>query len=252
VSPGSIELRALCHTYDDGTRALADVSLRIGAGESVAIIGANGAGKSTLLMHLNGHLRPSRGDVLVDGRVLAADSLLAARRHVGVVFQDPDDQLFMPSVFEDVAFGPRNLGLDDAEVAQRVCAALQRVGVWALRDKAPQRLSGGEKKRVAIAGVLAMAPPVLVLDEPTSGLDPHARRQLMGLLAQFQQTRVFASHDLDMVLALCPRTIVLREGMLMADGDTRAIFADARLLEQCLLEPPLALQACPVCSPATA
>ena len=242
-----VEARGLTHVYEDGTVALQDVSFRITHGESVAIIGANGAGKSTLLMHLNGHLRPTRGDVRIGDAPLNKETLPAVRRTVGLVFQDPDDQLFMPTVYDDVAFGPRNQGLPEAEVDVRVREALERVGVWAVHAKPPYRLSGGEKKRVAIAGVLAMAPDILVMDEPTSGLDPHGRRQLIRLLAAFSHTRIFTSHDLDMVLELCPRTIVLLAGSVMADGPTREIFADDALLSRCLLERPLALQACPAC-----
>jgi cobalt/nickel transport system ATP-binding protein len=247
VSHDQVEARGLSHVYDDGTVALQDVSFRIAHGESVAIIGANGAGKSTLLMHLNGHLRPSAGEVRIGDLPLCKATLAAARRTVGLVFQDPDDQLFMPTVFDDVAFGPRNQGLPEADVEQLVQRALERVGVWGVHDKPPYRLSGGEKKRVAIAGVLAMSPELLVMDEPTSGLDPHARRQLIGLLAEFSHTRIFTSHDLDMVLALCPRTIVLAAGRVMADGATREIFADEALLSRCRLERPLGMQACPMC-----
>ncbi len=247
MNPPVVEARGLTHVYDDGTVALQDVSFRIAAGESVAIIGANGAGKSTLLLHLNGHLTPTRGDVRIGQTPLTRQTLPSIRRSVGLVFQDPDDQLFMPTVYDDVAFGPRNQGLAEEEVGRRVQEALERVGVWSVRAKPPYRLSGGEKKRVAIAGVLAMAPDILVMDEPTSGLDPHARRQLIGLLADFGHTRIFTSHDLDMVLDLCPRTIVLFAGAVKADGPTRDIFADAALLAQCRLERPLALQACPRC-----
>jgi cobalt/nickel transport system ATP-binding protein len=247
VSHHLVEARNLTHVYEDGTVALQDVSFRITHGESVAIIGANGAGKSTLLLHLNGHLTPTRGEVRIGETPLTKETLPAVRRTVGLVFQDPDDQLFMPTVYDDVAFGPRNQGLPEAEVERRVHEALERVGVWAVRAKPPYRLSGGEKKRVAIAGVLAMAPDILVMDEPTSGLDPHARRQLIGLLAEFSHTRIFTSHDLDMVLELCPRTIVLLAGAVMADGPTRKIFSNDTLLSQCRLERPLALQACPVC-----
>ncbi len=247
VSHHLVEARGLTHVYEDGTVALDQVSFRITHGESVAIIGANGAGKSTLLLHLNGHLHPTRGDVRIGDTPLTRETLPAIRRTVGLVFQDPDDQLFMPTVFDDVAFGPRNQGLPDAEVDRRVQDALERVGVWAVRSKPPYRLSGGEKKRVAIAGVLAMAPDILVMDEPTSGLDPHGRRQLIALLAEFKHTRIFTSHDLDMVLELCPRTIVLHAGAVMADGATREIFADDELLYRCMLERPLGMQACPVC-----
>lgn len=238
-----VEAIGLSYVYEDGTAALRDVNFRITHGESVAIIGANGAGKSTLLMHLNGHLAPTSGEVRIGATPITPATLPAIRRTVGLVFQDPDDQLFMPTVFEDVAFGPRNLGWPEAEVEKRVREALQCVGVWNVRARPPYRLSGGEKKRVAIAGVLAMAPDVLVMDEPTSGLDPRARRQLIGLLREFDHTRIFTSHDLDMVLDLCPRTIVLSEGAVMADGPTQQIFADDALLERCGLERPLAMQA---------
>jgi cobalt/nickel transport system ATP-binding protein len=243
VSHHLVEAIGLSYVYEDGTAALHDVNFRITHGESVAIIGANGAGKSTLLMHLNGHLAPTSGEVRIGETPITPATLPAIRRTVGLVFQDPDDQLFMPTVFEDVAFGPRNLGWPEAEVEKRVREALQCVGVWGVQGRPPYRLSGGEKKRVAIAGVLAMAPDVLVMDEPTSGLDPRARRQLIGLLQRFGHTRIFTSHDLDMVLDLCTRTIVLNEGAVMADGKTQEIFADDALLERCGLERPLAMQA---------
>jgi cobalt/nickel transport system ATP-binding protein len=242
-----VEACGLTHVYEDGTVALNEVTFRITHGESVAVIGANGAGKSTLLMHLNGHLTPTRGEVRIGETPITRQTLSAIRRTVGLVFQDPDDQLFMPTVYDDVAFGPRNQGLPEADVDRRVHEALDRVGVWHVRAKPPYRLSGGEKKRVAIAGVLAMVPDILVMDEPTSGLDPHARRQLIGLLGEFRHTRIFTSHDLDMVLDVCPRTIVLFEGAVMADGPTRDIFADDALLLKCRLERPLAMQGCPVC-----
>ena len=242
-----VEAQGLHYAYPDGTVALADVSFRIAPGEAVAVIGANGAGKSTLLHHLNGLLLPAQGEVRIGGTLLAAKSLPAIRRRVGLVFQDPDDQLFLSSAFDDVAFGPRNLGLPAADVDARVEDALGRVAMWELRAKPPFRLSGGEKKRVAIATVLAMAPDVLVIDEPTGGLDPHARRQLMRLLADFGHTRIFTSHDLDMVVELCPRTIVLDRGRVLADAPTVEVFRDDALLRECRLERPLAMQACPVC-----
>ncbi len=242
-----VEVKQLRHIYSDGTVALRDVSFRIHHGESVAIIGANGAGKSTLLMHLNGYLCATAGEVRIGDFPLTRTTLPEIRRAVGMVFQDPDDQLFMPTVHDDVAFGPLNLGFPPAEVDQRVRDALERVGAGHLQHKAPYHLSGGEKKRVAIATVLSMAPDILVLDEPTSGLDPCARRQLMGLLGAFQHTRIITSHDLDMVLELCERTIVLHEGEVRADGPTREIFRDDVLLAACRLEKPLAMQGCPVC-----
>ena len=242
-----VEVRNLGHRYPDGTVALRDLSFRITHGESVAIIGANGAGKSTLLLHLNGHLTATTGEVRIGDFPLTKETLPEVRRAVGMVFQDPDDQLFMPTVADDVAFGPLNLGLTGAEVERRVRDALDRVGVGHLRDKAPYNLSGGEKKRVAIATVLAMSPDILVMDEPTSGLDPHARRQLMGLLREFSHTKIFTSHDLDMVLDLCDRAIVLHEGGVAADGPTVEIFSDNDLLARCRLEKPLSLQGCPIC-----
>lgn len=247
-----VEVKQLRHVYPDGTVALRDVSFRIHHGESVAIIGANGAGKSTLLLHLNGYLSATAGTIRIGDHTLSKATLAEIRRTVGMVFQDPDDQLFMPTVFDDVAFGPLNQGLTAGEIEQRVMDALERVGALELRNKPPYHLSGGEKKRVAIATVLSMLPEILVLDEPTSGLDPRARRQLLALLRAFHHTRIITSHDLDMVLELCERTIVLHEGTVMADGPTLEIFRNEELLAACHLEKPFALQGCPVCSPEAA
>lgn len=244
-----VEVKTLHHTYPDGTVALNNVSFRIHHGEAVAIIGANGAGKSTLLLHLNGYLAATSGDIRIGDTMLNKENLPEIRRTVGMVFQDPDDQLFMPTVFDDVAFGPLNLGLSPQEIEQRVTEALQRVESLDLRDKPPYHLSGGEKKRVAIATVLSMLPEILVLDEPTNGLDPHARRQLIALLRAFHHTRIVTTHDLDMVLELCERTIVLHDGQVMADGPTLEIFQNQELLDKCRLEKPFAMQGCPVCSP---
>lgn len=250
MSQAFVELERLAYVYPDGTQALADISLRAHQGESVAIVGANGAGKSTLLLHLNGYLRPQQGRVRIGDLSLTKESLPAVRRLVGMVFQDPDDQLFMPTVAEDVAFGPLNQGLPVAEVERRVNDALQRVGALALRERPPYRLSGGEKRAVAIATVLAMEPAILVLDEPSSNLDPGARRRLIRLLAGFEQTTFIATHDLDLALDLCSRTVVLREGRIVADGPTAEIFADAALLAASGLEPPLRMQGCPLCGQA--
>jgi len=243
-----VEVRNLCHIFSDGTTALDDVSFRITHGESVAVIGANGAGKSTLLLHLNGCLSPTCGEIRIGDIPLTPGTLPDIRRTVGMVFQDPDDQLFMPTVFEDVAFGPCNLGLTGMDVEQQVMAALARVGADHLRDKPPYNLSGGEKKRVAIATVLSMAPDILVMDEPTSGLDPFARRQLIGLIKDFRHTRIITSHDLDMVYEVCERTIILNRGIIAADGPTREVFKNADLLKECRLEKPLSLQGCLECS----
>jgi cobalt/nickel transport system ATP-binding protein len=244
-----VAARNLKHVYPDGTTALRDVSFRIEHGESVGIIGANGAGKSTLLLHLNGYLSATSGDIVIGDDLLSKETLTIIRRTVGMVFQDPEDQLFMPTVYDDVAFGPLNQGLSADEIEARVTEALNRVEAVELRDKPPYHLSGGEKKRVAVASVLSMLPEILVLDEPTNGLDPHARRQLIALLKAFHHTRIVTSHDLDMVLELCERTIVLHEGRVMADGATLDIFNNEELLETCRLEKPFAMQGCPVCSP---
>ncbi len=249
MSHHRVEVKNLEHVYPDETVALRDVSFLIHHGESVGIIGANGAGKSTLLLHLNGYLSATSGDIIIGDDTLSKETLPEIRRTVGMVFQDPEDQLFMPTVYDDVAFGPLNLGLDQAAIETRVMDALERVDATELRDKPPYHLSGGEKKRVAIATVLSMLPEILVLDEPTNGLDPHARRQLIALLKAFHHTRIVTSHDLDMVLELCERTIVLHDGRIMADGPTLEIFRDDKLLESCRLEKPFAMQGCPICSP---
>jgi cobalt/nickel transport system ATP-binding protein len=250
MSHHTLDVTDLGFAYPDGTVALDGVTFHLTHGESVAIVGANGAGKSTLLMHLNGFLTPSRGEVRIGGLPVTKDTLKEVRRTVGMVFQDPDDQLFMPTVAEDVAFGPMNLGLPPEEIDARVDEALGRVGSLALKERPPYRLSGGEKRAVSIATVLAMSPSMLVLDEPSSNLDPRARRRLMGLLGTFEHTKVIATHDLDLVLELCERTIVMSGGRVTADGPTGEVFRDDALLDASGLERPLALQACPVCTPA--
>ena len=243
-----IEIDHLRHVYPDGTEALRDVSIRVTHGESVAIIGANGAGKSTLLSHLNGYLLPSSGLIRIGHLPVGKGTLAEVRRTVGMVFNDPDDQLFMPTVYEDVAFGPANLGISGDELDRCVTEALRRVDAAHLAGKAPYHLSAGEKRRVAIASVLSMSPDILVMDEPTNGLDPYARRQLIGLLKAFHHSKIVTSHDLDMVLEVCERTVVLSGGEVRADGPTREIFLDEALLKECRLEKPLSMQGCPVCS----
>lgn len=242
-----VEVQDLHHRYAGEIQALRGVSFRIVHGESVGIVGANGAGKSTLLLHLNGYLIPESGTVNIGGNILTKATLAQARRAVGMVFQDPDDQLFMPSVYEDVAFGPMNAGLRPEEVDKRVTEALATVDATHLRDRPPYQLSGGEKRAVAIATVLSMTPDILVLDEPSANLDPRSRRQLIAMLLSFEHTKIIATHDLDMVLDLCERCIVLHEGQVKADGPTAAIFNDEQLLSECHLEKPLRMQACPVC-----
>ena len=242
-----IQTKALSHVYDDGTRALDDVTLRVPAGDSVALVGANGAGKSTLLLHLVGCLMPTAGTLTVAGIPVRKQTLEQVRRVVGLVFQDPDDQLFMPTVEEDVAFGPLNLDLPAAEVERRVGQALDTVRAGHLRAKAPYRLSGGEKRAAAIAAVLAMDPEILVMDEPSAGLDPKARRNLIGLLQNLGHTLVIATHDLDLAIEVCGRAIILEQGRVLADGPAENLLADAGLLDRAGLELPLRLQACPIC-----
>jgi len=242
-----VEAQDLHFTYPDGTDVLRGISFRITHGESVAIVGANGAGKSTLLLHLNGYLTSTSGIIRIGDSPLMKENLQQVRRAVGLVFQDPDDQLFMPTVFDDVAFGPLNMGLPPAEVQNRAKAALQTVGAWHLHDRPPYRLSGGEKRSVAIATVLSMSPDILVMDEPSSNLDPKSRRGLIALLQGFKHTKIIATHDLDMVMDLCLRTLVIREGKIIADGPTEEIMTNDELLASSNLEKPLRLQNCPVC-----
>jgi cobalt/nickel transport system ATP-binding protein len=244
-----VEAKNLDFSYPDTTQALVNISFMIRHGESVAIVGANGAGKSTLLLHLNGYLTPTSGQVRVGDFPLTKDTLMEVRRTVGMVFQDPDDQLFMSTVYDDVAFGPLNLGLPNNEVHTRVKAALETVGIHDLKDRPSYRLSSGQKRRVAIATVLSMSPDILVMDEPTAGLDPKARRKLIEMLKTFKHSKIVATHDLDMVMDLCERTIVMHDGVIKADGPTQDIFQDETLLNGCHLEKPLTMQNCPVCNP---
>jgi cobalt/nickel transport system ATP-binding protein len=230
MSGASIEIRELAYAYPDGTAALKGISFRIEPGEAVALVGGNGVGKSTLLLQLVGALPAGGGEVRIGGRLLTRATLAGARRTAGLVFQDPDDQLFMPTVAEDVAFGPLNLGLPPEEVERRVAAALARVGMTHLRERPPYRLSAGEKRAVAIATVLSMQPDILVMDEPSAYLDPRARRRLLELLQALDQTRLIATHDLELAAAVCTRTLVLDGGRLVADGATREILADRALL----------------------
>lgn len=242
-----VEVNNLDFHYPDGIQVLNEISFRITHGESVAIVGTNGSGKTTLLLHLNGYLFPAKGTVRIGDLPVTASTVQSVRKTVGMLFQDPDDQLFMPTVQEDVAFGPLNLGFPPGEVKSRIDSALSTVGMLHLKERPPFRLSGGEKRAVAIAGVLAMAPDILVMDEPSANLDTTARRRLINLLRGFQHTKIIATNDLDLALELCQRTIVIHRGRVMADGQTADIFLDAELLQKSSLEQPLSMQGCPVC-----
>jgi len=243
-----IELNNLSYAYPDGSRALENISLKITHGESVGIVGANGAGKSTLLMLLSGVILPEKNEVRIGEMPITKKTLQHIRKTVGLVFQNPDDQLFMTSVYNDVAFGPRNHGLDESEVEKRVLKALDKLKISHLKDRAPYKLSAGEKRSAAIATVLSMDPDILVLDEPATMLDPKTRRCLIQTLSNFIHTKIIATHDLDMVLEACSRVVLLNKGRLIADGPSEEILSDEVLLDQNGLEPPLSFLNCKVCA----
>ncbi|GAB4447639.1 MAG: ABC transporter ATP-binding protein [Anaerolineales bacterium] len=232
-----LSVRNLHFSYHDHHTALRGVSFDLCEGDKAALVGPNGAGKSTLMLHLNGILR-GQGEVIVGGERITRDNLPAIRGMVGLVFQNPDDQLFSPTVFEDVAFGPLHMGLPKDEVLARVETALQAVRMSNYRDRMSHHLSVGEKKRIAIATVLSMNPQILVLDEPSAGLDPRARRTLINLLRELPITMLVSTHDMRMVQELFPRTIVMDEGLIVADGDTNEILADEKFLNEHGLEKP--------------
>ncbi len=232
-----LRVHDLHFSYHDGRPALRGVSFDMCAGEKVALVGPNGAGKSTLMLHLNGILH-GRGEVSVEEKHLTRDNLPVIRAMVGLVFQNPDDQLFSPTVFEDVAFGPLHMGLPMDEVEARVQSALEAVRMTNFRDRLSHHLSVGEKKRIAIATVLSMEPQILVLDEPSAGLDPRGRRTLINLLRELPITMLVSTHDMKLVQELFPRTIVMDEGQIVADGKTSEILEDEDLLTAHGLEKP--------------
>ena len=236
--PASVEVHGLRYSYPGGFPALRGVDLVVGSGDKVALVGPNGAGKSTLLLHLNGILRGADGEVRIAGLPVDRQNLGHVRALVGVVFQNPDDQLFSPTVFEDVAFGPLHMGLEESEVRRRAHEALAAVQMQEYGSRMPHRLSLGERKRVSIATVLAMQPAVLALDEPSSGLDPRSRRALIRLLHELPQAMLVATHDMHLVRDLLPRTVILDAGLVVADGPTAAILQNVRLLEEHGLETP--------------
>jgi cobalt/nickel transport system ATP-binding protein len=224
-----IEIHNLSYTYPDGKQALLDVSLTVQPGEKIALVGPNGAGKSTLLYHLNG-IFTGQGKIRVGGMDLGKHTLGAIRAFVGVVFQNPDDQLFSPTVYDDVAYGPIYQGLEKSAVQAKVAEALAAVHMQEYADRNPYHLSGGEKKRIAIATVLSMQPQVLVFDEPTAGLDPRARRELIELLLELPQTMLIATHDLNLAERLTPKMVLMNQGRIVAEGPTEIILKDEDLL----------------------
>ncbi|MBK1788411.1 ABC transporter ATP-binding protein [Prauserella sp. ASG 168] len=234
----AVLVKDLAYTYPDGHRALAGVDLRVEPGERVAVLGPNGAGKTTLALHLNGVLTAERGQVEVAGIAVRKRTLAEIRRRVGVVFQDPDDQLFMPTVAEDVAFGPRNFGVAESDVPGRVATALAAVGMAEHAVRSPMHLSVGQRRRVALATVLACEPDVLVLDEPSANLEPVARRELAELLLTLERTMLLVTHDLPYALQLCPRGVLVDDGVVVADRPTRDLLADSALLAAHRLELP--------------
>lgn len=258
--PPAIRALGLAYQYPDGRRALRGIDFEVAPGESVALVGPNGAGKSTLLLHLNGLLPGARGpstqgrgggwplsrsrqaaSVWIDGLEVIDRNAREVRRRVGLLFQDPDDQLFSPTVLEDVAFGPLNLGMSKDEARRLARECLERVGLADAEDRPPHHLSFGERKRVCLAGVLACGPSVLALDEPTANLDPRGRRRFIELIQALPSAKLIATHDLEMALEVCPRVLLLDAGQIVADGPSRDILGDAELLEAHGLETPLSL-----------
>ncbi|MBA3252003.1 MAG: ABC transporter ATP-binding protein [Geodermatophilaceae bacterium] len=237
-SPPSLVVEGLAFAYPDGHQALYGVDLTVGRGERVAVLGPNGAGKTTLVLHLNGILTGGRGRVEVAGLPVAKTNLAEIRRRVGIVFQDPDDQLFMPTVREDVAFGPANLGLRGPELADRIEEALALVGMAGYADRPPHHLSYGQRRRVAVATVLAMRPEILVLDEPSSNLDPASRRELADILLALPVTILMVTHDLPYALQLCPRAVILDDGVIVRDAPTYDLLCDDATMAAHRLELP--------------
>ncbi|MFF5146172.1 energy-coupling factor ABC transporter ATP-binding protein [Streptomyces sp. NPDC013157] len=237
-APASLEVSGLAYAYPDGHQALFGVDFSVARGERVALLGPNGAGKTTLVLHLNGILGGGTGTVTVAGLPVGRRHMAEIRRRVGIVFQDPDDQLFMPTVREDVAFGPAVAGLKGAKLEARVRTALDRVGMAGFAERPPHHLSFGQRRRVAVATVLAMEPEILVLDEPSSNLDPASRRELADILRSLDVTVLMVTHDLPYALELCPRSLVLSDGTIAADGPTAELLADEELMRAHRLELP--------------
>lgn len=234
----AVRVAGLHYTYPDGHMALDGIDLDVAPGERVALLGPNGAGKTTLMLHLNGVLSASSGTIEIGGTALSRNTLRDIRRRVGLVFQDPDDQLFMPTLAQDVAFGPANFGVEGPALQERVRRALDVVSMTELADRSPAHMSGGQRRRAALATVLACEPDVLVLDEPSANLDPVARRELAETLAGLDATMLIVTHDLPYAAQLCDRAIVMDHGVVVADGPTADVLADAELLAAHRLELP--------------
>ena len=239
-----LETKNLSFTYPDGTKALKNVNLKIKKGEKIAIMGPNGAGKSTLFSHFNGLSEPTSGHVEIESEkiIFERDELLKVRQKVGIVFQDPNDQLFAPTVKEDVAFGPMNLGLEYEEVERRIKESLEMVGMAGFEEKTPHHLSGGQQKRVAIAGIIAMRPDIMILDEPTAGLDPEGVDKVLNILNKLNEegmSIVISSHDIEMVNHFADKIFVLYDGEIIAEGDKHQIFSDKELLKKAHLKAPV-------------
>ncbi len=241
TAKAALSCQSLSYCYPDGTRALHDVTFSVEEGASVALVGANGAGKSTLALLAVGTMFPTAGSLKLLGTEVSAKNLVRIRRQLGLLCQNPDDQLFMPTVLDDVAFGPLNLGLGQSEARQAACSALAMVGLEHLKDRFPGHLSEGEKRLAALASVLSMKPHLLILDEPSAGLDPRSRRRLIEQLARLEQTKIIISHDLEMVLDLCPRAILLDQGNVWADRNSLELLADPVLMKSHGLEVPYSL-----------
>ena len=242
MSAPAIELRNVSYAYPDHTHALEDVSFSVMPGEAVALVGPSGAGKTTLMLSTVGFLTPQQGKILIMGKPITKKSLKDARKQVGLIFQNPDDQLFMPTLYDDVAFGLLNRGIEGEELDKRVRKALSDRGLAGYEDKFPGHLSGGQKRLASLAAVLVMEPEILLTDEPSSNLDPKSRRQLIEQLNSLENARIVASHDLEMVLDLCTRVLLLDKGKLIADGAPAEILANAQLMEDHNLEVPHSLK----------
>jgi len=239
----AVRITRLSYTYPDGTKALEGIDLDVAQGERIAIVGPSGAGKSTLLLHLNGVLEGSAGTVRIMGLNLEPANLRQIRRQVGLLFQDPNDQLFCPTVFEDIAFGPLNLSVPRDEIPRRVEKALADAGLdYSMRSRTSHHLSLGERRRVSLAAVLAMEPAILGMDEPTSNLDPRNRRHLIDVIRGLNATMIIAAHDLELVLDVCSRTVLMDKGKIWADRETVSMLSDAQLMDSHGLEVPLSLR----------